>query len=82
MSVCLSVTPCISETVRPRVMKFCVRNLHSLRMISIEKNFEKIEKKISKIFSDFFSLSKAEPEGDRREPKGAFFTIFIQSDLV
>ena len=42
-------------------------------MISIEKNFGKIEKKNFEIFPGFFfSLPRAEPEGDRREPKGEF----------
>ena len=35
-------------------MKFCVRNLRSPGMISIEKNFEKIEKKNFEIFPEFF----------------------------
>ena len=44
-----------AETVWPTVMKFCVRNLSSLGMISIEKKFGKIEKKkISKFFPDYF----------------------------
>ena len=41
-------------------MKFCVRNLRCLRMISIEKNFGKIEKKkfrnFSRIFFEIFFL--------------------------
>ena len=61
-------------------MKLCIRNLHKVKKISTEKNFGKIEKKnfeiLSLIFSRFFfSTPKAEPEGDRREPKGEF--IFI-----
>ena len=51
--VCLSVTPCISGTVRPRVMKLCMRNLHKVWKISTEKKIGKIEKKISKYFPDF-----------------------------
>ena len=84
--VCLSVSHTdISETVWPRVMKFCVRNLHSLWMISIEKNFGKIKKKKFEIFPDFFFIAKGcEPEGDRREPKGEFNfkTVFKNQNLT
>ena len=62
------VTPCISDTVRPRVVKFCVRILHSLRMISMEKKFGKVEKKFRDFLLGFFS----ELKGDRREPIGEF----------
>ena len=55
LSVCLSVPPRISETVRPRMMKLYMRNLHTIWKISTEKNFGKIEKKNFEIFPGFFS---------------------------
>ena len=63
-------------------MNLYMRNLHIIWKKSTEKNFGKIEKKNfenfpgffqKKFFEIFFSTPKAEPEGDRREPKGELF---------
>ena len=67
--MCLSVCHAdISETVRPRIMKLYMRNLHLIWKISTEKNFGKIEKKISKFFPDFFRRPNLKAtEGNTKE---------------
>ena len=77
----MSVRTDISETVRPRMMKLYMRNLHLIWKISTEKNFGKFEKKKFPGFFQFLlSTPKAEPEGDRREPKGEYVSkLFYDS---
>ena len=52
----LFVTPCISGTVRHRIMKLCMHNLHMIWKICTEKNFGKIEKKKFRNFSRIFLI--------------------------
>ena len=68
LSVCLCVPPHISGTVRPRMMKLCMRNLHMIWKISMEKNFGKIEKKNFRNFSRIFFIAEGRAW---RRPKGA-----------
>ena len=56
LCVCLYGTD-FSETTWPNLMKLCMRYIHSLRMMSGQKNFNFAKKKFFKIFQNFQNFS-------------------------
>ena len=77
--ICLCV--CLSPLVSPKPFDLGWWNficaIYTWYGRILRKKISEKSKKNSKFFPDFFSSPKAEPDGDRREPKGEFFTKFI-----